>query len=80
MKANQKRAGQGLNRRLAVGGARLFIIHRHSCFATSHRLVGGSSSACAAAAQRVRQRILDYNEDDWRATRVLLDGIRGLAA
>lgn len=28
----------------------------------------------------VRQRILDYNEDDCRATRVLLDGIRTLAA
>jgi predicted RecB family nuclease len=28
----------------------------------------------------VRQRILDYNEDDCRATRVLLDGIRALAA
>jgi predicted RecB family nuclease len=27
----------------------------------------------------VRQRILDYNEDDCRATRVLLDGIRTLA-
>jgi predicted RecB family nuclease len=27
----------------------------------------------------VRQRILDYNEDDCRATRVLLDGIRVLA-
>jgi predicted RecB family nuclease len=27
----------------------------------------------------VRQRILDYNEDDCKATRVLLDGIRGLA-
>ena len=27
----------------------------------------------------VRQRILDYNEDDCRATRVLLDGIRGLS-
>lgn len=27
----------------------------------------------------IRQRILDYNEDDGRATRVLLDGIRGLA-
>ena len=26
----------------------------------------------------VRQRILDYNEDDCRATAVLLDGIRGL--
>lgn len=28
----------------------------------------------------VRKRILDYNEDDCRATRVLLDGIRDLAA
>jgi hypothetical protein len=28
----------------------------------------------------IRQRILDYNEDDCRATRVLLDGIRSLAA
>jgi predicted RecB family nuclease len=28
----------------------------------------------------VRQKILDYNEDDCRATRVLLDGIRALAA
>jgi len=27
----------------------------------------------------VRQRILDYNEDDCRATRVLLDGIRAMA-
>ena len=27
----------------------------------------------------IRQRILDYNEDDCRATRVLLDGIRELA-
>jgi hypothetical protein len=27
-----------------------------------------------------RQRILDYNEDDCRATRVLLDGIRNLSA
>ena len=27
----------------------------------------------------IRQRILDYNEDDCRATRVLLDGIRDLA-
>jgi predicted RecB family nuclease len=26
-----------------------------------------------------KQRILDYNEDDCRATRVLLDGIRGLS-
>jgi hypothetical protein len=26
----------------------------------------------------VRQQILDYNEDDCRATRVLLDGIRAL--
>ena len=28
----------------------------------------------------IRQRILDYNEDDCKATRVLLDGIRALAA
>jgi predicted RecB family nuclease len=28
----------------------------------------------------VKQRILDYNEDDCRATRVLLDGIRGFTA
>lgn len=28
----------------------------------------------------VRQRILDYNEDDCRATRVLLDGIRALTS
>jgi predicted RecB family nuclease len=28
----------------------------------------------------VKQRILDYNEDDCRATRVLLDGIRELTA
>jgi predicted RecB family nuclease len=27
----------------------------------------------------IRQRILDYNEDDCRPTRVLLDGIRGLS-
>ena len=27
----------------------------------------------------VRQRILDYNEDDCVATRVLLDGIKGLS-
>jgi predicted RecB family nuclease len=26
----------------------------------------------------IRQRIIDYNEDDCRATRVLLDGVRGL--
>jgi predicted RecB family nuclease len=30
--------------------------------------------------QAVRQRIFDYNEDDCRATRVLLDGIRAMAA
>ncbi len=30
--------------------------------------------------REIRQRILDYNEDDCRATRVLLDGIRGLSA
>ena len=28
----------------------------------------------------IKQRILDYNEDDCRATRVLLDGIRTLEA
>jgi predicted RecB family nuclease len=28
----------------------------------------------------MKQRILDYNEDDCKATRVLLDGIRALAA
>jgi hypothetical protein len=28
----------------------------------------------------IRQDILDYNEDDCRATRVLLDGIRAIAA
>jgi predicted RecB family nuclease len=27
----------------------------------------------------IKRRILDYNEDDCRATRVLLNGIRGLA-
>jgi predicted RecB family nuclease len=27
----------------------------------------------------IKSRIIDYNEDDCRATRVLLDGIRGLA-
>jgi len=30
--------------------------------------------------REVRQRILDYNEDDCKATRVLLDGIRAMAA
>jgi predicted RecB family nuclease len=33
---------------------------------------------CRERAPDIRQRILDYNEDDCRATRVLLDGIRGL--
>lgn len=33
---------------------------------------------CREKAPEVRQRILDYNEDDCRATRVLLDGIRAL--
>jgi predicted RecB family nuclease len=33
---------------------------------------------CRERDPAVRQRILDYNEDDCRATRVLLDGIRGL--
>jgi len=28
--------------------------------------------------QQIKQRILDYNEDDCRATRILLDGIRAL--
>jgi predicted RecB family nuclease len=35
---------------------------------------------CRERNPEVRQRILDYNEDDCRATRVLLDGIRSLAA
>ena len=33
---------------------------------------------CREGDPAVKQRILDYNEDDCRATRVLLDGIRGL--
>jgi predicted RecB family nuclease len=35
---------------------------------------------CRERKPELRQRILDYNEDDCRATRVLLDGIRSLAA
>jgi predicted RecB family nuclease len=35
---------------------------------------------CRERTPEVKQRIIDYNEDDCRATRVLLDGIRGLAA
>ncbi|MBR0749969.1 TM0106 family RecB-like putative nuclease [Bradyrhizobium japonicum] len=35
---------------------------------------------CRERRPAIRQRILDYNEDDCRATRVLLDGIRGLTA
>jgi predicted RecB family nuclease len=35
---------------------------------------------CRQRNPEIRQRILDYNEDDCRATRVLLDGIRNLAA
>ena len=35
---------------------------------------------CRERNPEIRQRILDYNEDDCRATRVLLDGIRNLAA
>jgi predicted RecB family nuclease len=35
---------------------------------------------CRERKPDVRQRILDYNEDGCRATRVLLDGIRSLAA
>lgn len=34
---------------------------------------------CRERNPEIRQRILDYNEDDCRATRVLLDGIRDLA-
>ena len=33
---------------------------------------------CRERKPEIRQRILDYNEDDCRATRVLLDGIRAL--
>lgn len=35
---------------------------------------------CRQRQPEIRQRILDYNEDDCRATRVLLDGIRSLSA
>jgi predicted RecB family nuclease len=35
---------------------------------------------CREGKPEVKQRIIDYNEDDCRATRVLLDGIRALAA
>jgi predicted RecB family nuclease len=35
---------------------------------------------CRERKPELRQRILDYNEDDCRATRVLLDGIRALDA
>jgi len=35
---------------------------------------------CRERDPAVKQRILDYNEDDCRATRVLLDGIRALPA
>jgi predicted RecB family nuclease len=35
---------------------------------------------CRERTPEIRQRILNYNEDDCRATRVLLDGIRSLAA
>jgi predicted RecB family nuclease len=34
---------------------------------------------CRERKPEILQRILEYNEDDCRATRVLLDGIRGLA-
>ncbi len=33
---------------------------------------------CKDRSPEVRQRILDYNEDDCRATRILLDGIRAI--
>jgi predicted RecB family nuclease len=35
---------------------------------------------CRDRNPEIRQRILDYNEDDCRATRVLLDGVRDLTA
>jgi predicted RecB family nuclease len=35
---------------------------------------------CRQRSPEIRQRILEYNEDDCRATRILLDGIRSLAA
>jgi predicted RecB family nuclease len=35
---------------------------------------------CRERDPAVKQRILEYNEDDCRATRVLLDGIRDLAS
>jgi predicted RecB family nuclease len=35
---------------------------------------------CREHNPEILRRILDYNEDDCRATRVLLDGIRDLAA
>jgi predicted RecB family nuclease len=35
---------------------------------------------CRQRHPEIRQRILEYNEDDCRATRVLLDGIRNLSA
>jgi predicted RecB family nuclease len=34
---------------------------------------------CRERSPEIRARILEYNEDDCRATRVLLDGIRALA-
>ena len=35
---------------------------------------------CRERSPETRQQILEYNEDDCRATRVLLDGIRALTA
>lgn len=35
---------------------------------------------CRERDSKIRQRILDYNEDDCRATQVVLDGIRALSA
>jgi predicted RecB family nuclease len=35
---------------------------------------------CRERKPEIQQRILDYNEDDCRATRVLLDGVRSLTA
>jgi predicted RecB family nuclease len=34
---------------------------------------------CTHRTTELKQRILDYNEDDCRAARVVLDAIRGLA-
>jgi predicted RecB family nuclease len=57
---------------------------RHLGFAWRDTHPSGAASVewfdrwCRDHDPAVRQRILDYNEDDCRATRVLLDGIRAL--